>query len=229
MHMSELSTRHPDILHHVFGFLDGEELAKAREVCKTWNKLAADEDLWKVWCVKNWESLQSDEELWRFIARDIALNSPNRWRKTYPLVRDLPQWASQLLKNGKYVCNLRGHPIPESRYLGSGVRGIFEIPDPYYFISHLPTLDIPGEVALHFEPEQECDRDGFNEYVQHLRTQSQIIPEVSEKQQRSFMILPRAGGASSLTAMENQSLVLFVEGAPTSDRSRTYGGSCLLL
>lgn len=51
--LSEISARLPVIVTRVFSYLDGEQLAKAREVCKTWNKLATDEGLWKPLCVKN--------------------------------------------------------------------------------------------------------------------------------------------------------------------------------
>lgn len=213
--LSEISARLPVIVTRVFSYLDGEQLAKAREVCKTWNKLATDEGLWKPLCVKNWKSLEVDERLWQCITRDIAQDSPTRWREMYRLIHDLPPWKARLHKNSKYVCNLVVHPIPDSDFLGGRPPQpqssmIFES---NYDIAHLPTFDIPvpQNVAVHFEPEQECDRDAFNDFIRYLR--GKIRAEVPLERQRCFLMFhPEGPPSSTVVQYHCQSLFGFVGG-----------------
>lgn len=97
--------------------------------------------------------------------------------------------------------------------------------------SPLPTFDVPRYVAVHFEQEKECDQDGFNEFVQHLRSESEKRHTVSEMLKRSFVLLPQVNGGTSAIQVQirGESVFGWVGGDRTPDRPGTSGGSCLLL
>lgn len=100
-----------DLSKNIFSFLDGQDLARAREVYKRWNKLASEERLWEALCLKKWQALKSNEPLLGLISQNVAHGAPYRWRLIYPVVQSLPQWSCRLHRMARVSCNLIVHQI----------------------------------------------------------------------------------------------------------------------
>lgn len=217
LHLTELSMSHPEIAKHIFSFLDIEHFAKAHEVCQAWAELVDPEDVWKARCINNWKSLQTDENLWRFIAHDIAPDSRTRWRQMYPLVRDLSPWIAHLQKNGKFVCSMTVHPMPDDSFLGDYEPGGLKIVDTQYQFVHLPTFVVPRNVAVHFEAETEGDRAGFDDFVRYLR--GKVRGDVPTSRERTFIAIPREKCSCSFIQFHGESLFGFVARVPLEEHT----------
>lgn len=199
-----------ELAKHIFSFLDGINLAKTREVCHKWNDFASEEHLWKSLCLKKWKSLETDEHLWRLISRNIPRDAPNRWRKIYPIVQQSPQWNCRLQKTGKFICNLIAHQISGTAVGELGLPSIL-IVERRFNILHLQTFVLPDAAVLYFEPEQESDRAGFNDFIEYLnrRTRAGLALE----DQRRFIFIPPCEYTRNQVEYHGSSLLGVVQNA----------------
>lgn len=176
-----------ELAKHILSFLDGRNLAKAREVCRRWNDFACDEQLWKTLCLKRWRSLNIDRDIWKLIDRTVNLNGPNRWRQIYPKVSKTPQWKCRLQKTGRFICNLVAHQLSGTALGEAGLPNILVV-ERRFNILHLQTFVLPEASVLYYEPENESDRAGFEEFIEYLhkRTRAGLALE----DQRRFIFIP---------------------------------------
>jgi len=199
-----------ELAKHIFSFLDGEHLARTREVCRKWNEFASEEPLWKALCLKKWKSLETDEHLWRLISRNIPRDSPNRWKKIYPEVQRSAQWNCRLQKTGKFICNLIAHQISGTPVGELGLPSIL-IVERRFNILHLQTFVLPDAAVLYFEPEQESDKAGFNDFIEYLnrRTRAGLALE----DQRRFIFIPPCEYTRTQVEYHGSSLLGVVQNA----------------
>ena len=208
---SEAFKNIPDELaKHIFSFLDGENLARAREVCRRWNDFACEEPLWKALCLKKWRSLDSDEHVWKLIDKKIDKNTPNCWRRIFPKVNRSPQWRCRLQKTGRFICNLVAHQIAGSPLGDAGLPEKLVV-ERRFNIQHLQTFVLPDASVLYFEPEQECDRNGFEDFIEYLNRRTRAGLALEE--QRRFIFIPPCDYTHSQVEYHGQSLLGVVQNA----------------
>lgn len=203
--------RIPDELaKHIFGFLDGHNLARAREVCRRWNDFACEEPLWKALCLKRWRSLETDEELWKLIDKNIDPAGPNRWRQIYPKVYRSSQWKCRLQKTGRFICNLIAHQISGAPLGDAGLPSILVV-ERRFNILHLQTFVLPDASILYFEPESESDKSGFDDFIEYLnkRTRAGLALE----DQRRFIFIPPCDYTRTQVEYQGRSLLGVVQNA----------------
>lgn len=207
----ELFKRIPDDLaKHIFSFLDGRDLANVREVCSRWNDFACEEPLWKELCLKRWRALETDPEVWKLIDRNVDVNSDLRWRKIYPKVSKGSQWKCRLQKTGRFICNLVAHQIGGAPLGEPGLPKILVV-ERRFNILHLHTFVLPDASVLYFEPEEESDRAGFDDFIEYLhkRTRAGLALE----DQRRFIFIPPCEYTRSQVNYQGRSLLGVVQNA----------------
>jgi hypothetical protein len=176
-----------ELAKHIFGFLDGRNLAVAREVCRKWNEFACEDHLWKGLCLARWRALETDKDLWKLIDKNVSSDALNSWRKIYPTVSNRAQWPCRLQKTGRFICNLIAHQISGAPLGPTGLPNILVV-ERRFNILHLQTFVLPDASVLYFEPEQESDRVGFHDFIDYLtkRTRAGLALE----DQRRFIFIP---------------------------------------
>lgn len=199
-----------DLSKHILSFLDGPNLAKAREVCRRWDDFASDEQLWKSLCLKRWRSLETDMEAWKLIDRAADVNGPNRWRMIYPKVSKTPQWKCRLQKTGRFICNLVAHQIAGAPLSEPGLPNVLVV-ERRFNILHLHTFVLPEATVLYFEPEEESDRAGFDDFIEYLhkRTRAGLALE----DQRRFIFIPPCPYTRDQVNYQGRSLLGVVQNA----------------
>uniref|UniRef100_A0A7S1XH60 F-box domain-containing protein n=1 Tax=Erythrolobus australicus TaxID=1077150 RepID=A0A7S1XH60_9RHOD len=175
------------IIQRVMQALDGEDLSRARQVCKRWSSFASDERLWKHLCLSVWRALESDSALWAVIDASIQLSDPARWRKIYPSVRWRKRWTCRLQKTGRFVCDLVAHQISGGPLGEKGLPSTLVV-ERRFNISHLQTFVLPEASVLYFEPAKDEDRAGYEEFIAYLlrRTRAGLALE----DHRRFIFIP---------------------------------------
>lgn len=207
---SECFKRIPDELaKHIFGFLDGKHLARAREVCRRWNDFACEEPLWRTLCLKRWKALETDKDLWKLIDKEVDPDGPNRWRKIYPKVSKSSQWKCRLQKTGRFICNLVAHQISGTPLVG-GLPNVLVV-ERRFNILHLQTFVRPDASILYFEPEEETDRSGFDDFIEYLnkRTRAGLALEG----QLRFIFIPPCDYTRTQVEYQGRSLLGVVQNA----------------
>lgn len=207
----ECFRRIPDELaKHILSFLDGRNLAKAREVCRRWNEFACDEQLWKALCIKRWRSLETDEPLWKLIDRNVDMSAPNKWRLMYPKICKTPQWKCRLQKTGRFICNLVAHHISGAPLVEPGLPNVLVV-ERRFNILHLVTFVLPEASVLYFEPEEESDRAGFDDFIEYLhkRTRAGLALE----DQKRFIFIPPCDYTRNQVDYQGKSLLGVVQNA----------------
>lgn len=199
-----------ELAKHILSFLDGRNLAMAREVCRKWDEFACDDQLWKALCIKRWRSLETDEAVWKLIDRDITTDNPNKWRLLYPKVNRTPQWKCRLQKTGRFICNLVAHQIAGTPLPDAGLPNVLVV-ERRFNIMHLATFVLPDASVLYFEPEKESDRHGFEEFIQYLdkRTRAGLALE----DQRRFIFIPPCDYTRNQVEYHGSSLLGVVQNA----------------
>lgn len=199
-----------ELAKHIFSFLDGHNLARAREVCRRWNDFACDEQLWKALCLKRWRSLDIDKEIWKLIDRAVDLEGPTRWRQIYPKVNKTPQWKCRLQKTGRFICNLVAHQLSGTALGDAGLPNILVV-ERRFNILHLQTFVLPEASVLYYEPENESDRAGFEEFIEYLhkRTRAGLALE----DQRRFIFIPPCEYTRNQVDYQGKSLLGVVQNA----------------
>lgn len=199
-----------ELAKHIFGFLDGHNLGRAREVCRRWNEFACEEPLWKNLCLKQWRSLDTDPELWKLIDKNIDPTGPNRWRLIYPEVNRRSQWRCRLQKTGRFICNLIAHQISGAPLSETGLPNILVV-ERRFNILHLQTFVLPDASVLYFEPEEESDRVGFDDFIEYLnkRTRAGLALE----DQRRFIFIPPCEYTRTQVEYQGRSLLGVVQNA----------------
>lgn len=145
----------------VFGNLDGHDLARVREVCRSWHFIASQEALWKTICVREWQALETDAHLLRIYSKEQS------WRKVYPKIYDTQQFSFTLKKNTKFICrinarNITGHHLVQS--LPETIQVTRRFND-----QHLQTFILPDADFFYFEPKTEADEDGYQGFIEYLQ------------------------------------------------------------
>lgn len=196
-----------ELAKHILSFLDGHNLSRAREVCRKWNEFASDDQLWKTLCLKRWRSLQVDKDIWRLIDRSVDLTRPTRWRQIYPKVSRTAQWKCRLQKTGRFICNLVAHQLSGS--LGEAGLPSILVVERRFNIMHLQTFVLPEATILYFEPEEDCDRPGFEEFIEYLhkRTRAGLALE----DQRRFIFIPPCDYTRNIVNYHGKSLLGVVQ------------------
>lgn len=199
-----------DLAKHIFGFLDGKNLAMARGVCKKWNEFACEEHLWKDLCLKRWHSLDTDKDLWKLVDKNVSISDPQRWRKIYPRVSSRAQWPCRLQKTGRFICNLVAHQISGVQLGQQGLPKVLVV-ERRFNILHLQTFVLPDASVLYFEPEKESDRAGFNDFIEYLtkRTRAGLALE----DQRRFIFIPPCDYTKTQVGYDGMSLLGVVQNA----------------
>lgn len=187
VHASFFKALPDELSKHIFSFLDGKHLAMAREVHPKWNEFACEEHLWRALCLSRWRSLETDQDLWKLIDKNVAVDAPQRWRKIYPTINKHAQWPCRLQKTGRFICNLIAHQISGAPLGPNGLPKILVV-ERRFNILHLQTFVLPDASVLYFEPEQDSDRAGFNDFIEYLtkRTRAGLALE----DQRRFIFIP---------------------------------------
>lgn len=199
-----------ELAKHIFSFLDGKNLAIAREVHPKWNEFACEEHLWRSLCLKRWHSLETDQELWKLIDKNVTVDTPNRWRKIYPTINKHAQWLCRLQKTGRFICNLVAHQISGAALGPNGLPKILVV-ERRFNILHLQTFVLPDASVLYFEPEQESDRAGFKDFIEYLtkRTRAGLALE----DQRRFIFIPPCDYTRTHVGYAGMSLLGVVQNA----------------
>ena len=196
------------VAKHIFGFLDGCSLARAREVCRRWNEVASEESLWRALCLKRWRSLETDPEVWKLIDKDYNSNTPNRWRTIYPKVSKKPQWTCRLQKTGRFICNLVAHQISGDPLGDAGHPEILTV-ERRLNILHLQTFVLPRASVLYFEPESESDKVGFDDFIEYLDKRTRA--GLALQDQRRFIFIPPCDYTRSQLEYKGRSLLGVVQ------------------
>lgn len=198
-----------ELAKHIFGFLDGKHLARAREVCRRWNDFACEEPLWRTLCLKRWKALETDKDLWKLIDKEVDPEGPNHWRKIYPKVSRSSQWKCRLQKTGRFICNLVAHQISGTPLVG-GLPNILVV-ERRFNILHLQTFVRPDASILYFEPEEESDRSGFDDFIEYLnkRTRAGLALEG----QLRFIFIPPCDYTRTQVEYQGRSLLGVVQHA----------------
>ena len=197
-----------EIAKHIFGFLDGRNLARAREVCRKWNEFASEEPLWRELCLKRWRSLETDPEVWKLIDKNLSSDTPNRWRTIYPKVSKKPQWTCRLQKTGRFICNLVAHQISGDPLGDAGLPEIL-IVERRFNILHLQTFVLPRASVLYFEPESESDKVGFDDFIEYLDKRTRA--GLALQDQRRFIFIPPCDYTRSQLEYKGRSLLGVVQ------------------
>ncbi|PXF40089.1 hypothetical protein BWQ96_10187 [Gracilariopsis chorda] len=195
---------------HIFSFLGGRDLARAREVCTRWNRFGSEEGLWRKLCLANWSALESDPAVWSLIDRCIPLGSYNCWRSIYPKIENIPKWTCRLQKTGRFVCNLVAHQISGTPVGDVGLPKVLVV-ERRFNIVHLQTFVLHDAAVLYFEPESEADRHGFDEFIEYLnkRTRAGLALE----DQRRFIFIPPCDYTRTQINYHGRSLLGVVQNA----------------
>lgn len=176
-----------ELAKHIFGFLDGHNLARAREVCRRWNVFACEEPLWKALCLRRWRSLETDQDLWKLIDKNVDPTAPNRWFKIFPKVNESEQWRCRLQKTGRFICNLIAHHISGEPLGKQGLPSTM-IVERRFNILHLQQFVLPNASVLYFEPESESDREGFDDFIDYLNRRTRAGLALDDP--RRFIFIP---------------------------------------
>lgn len=156
-----------ELAKHVFSFLDGRNLAQVREVSRKWNEFACDDQLWKVQCLKLWKALETDTDVWKLIDRLVDPTGPDCWKQIYPKIHKTSRWKCRLQKTGRFICNLVAHQLSGAP-LGEGGLPSILVVERRFNISHLQTFVLPEATVLYYEPEEDRDRAGYDEFIEYL-------------------------------------------------------------
>lgn len=196
-----------ELKRRVFGFLDGQTLARVREVCTLWNQLASAESLWKALCLKQCSSLLTDEALWGRIDQDIDMKSQSCWRRIYPKVYGRPR-KIRLQKTSHLVANviarqIRGPPLGDVGLPSS------LIVERRFHIDHLPTFLVPDAAVVYFEPESDGDGDGFDDFIEYLRRRNRAGLALDEH--RRYMLVPSCEYTDAQVMLQGRRLLGFVQ------------------
>ncbi|KAI0567780.1 hypothetical protein FGB62_1g246 [Gracilaria domingensis] len=199
-----------EIAKHVFAFLGGRDLARAREVCKRWNDFASEERLWKRLCTQNWSSLETDQALWRILDKNITMGDPNCWRNIFPKIEKTPKWTCRLQKTGRFICNLIAHQISGTPIGDVGLPNVLVV-ERRFNIVHLQTFILNDASVLYFEPESEEDRHGFDEFIEYLNKRTRAGLALEE--QRRFIFIPPCDYTRTQIDYHGRSLLGVVQNA----------------
>lgn len=177
----------PEVVEHVFSFLDGRNLANVRLVCRQWNMFARTESKWKNLCVREWPALETDPALWKLIDESIPADDPHKWRKIFPKVMRKPRWKCRLQKTAKFICNLTAHQI-SGKSLGKQGLPYTLVVERRFNTAHLPAFVVPEAAILYFEPETEADRPGFDQFIDYLAKRTRA--GLACQEDRRFIFVP---------------------------------------
>ena len=156
-----------EVIRSFFSFLDGENLAKVRLVCRKWNELACDYSLWKKLCVKKWKSLETDEALWKLVFSDVSRENPNKWHQVFPKVAGKMEWTCKLEKKDRVLCNLRAHQL-QGTPLGQDELPSTIVIERRFNMLYIRNFIKPEASMLHLEPLEDEDKQGFNDFIEYL-------------------------------------------------------------
>lgn len=199
-----------ELAKHIFGFLDGRNLARAREVCRRWNDFASEEPLWKSLVLKKWRALETDKEIWRLIDRNVNPAGENPYRAIYPKVKKSKMWKCRLQKTGRFICNLVAHQLSGAPLGDAGIPSVLVV-ERRFNILHLQTFVLPDSSVLYFEPESESDKGGFDDFIEYLnkRTRAGLALE----NQRRFIFIPPCEYTRTQVEYQGRSLLGVVQNA----------------
>jgi len=176
-----------EISKHIFSFLDGKNLARVRQVCKSWEAFANDEQVWKKLCLKEWRSLSTDAAAWRLVDSTVSLNDEHKWRKIYPSLVNNRRWRCRLQKTGRFICHMIAHQVAGAPLSESSMPETLVV-ERRFNILHLQTFVLPDAAVLYFEPESEKDRPGFEDFIDYLTKRTRAGLALDD--QRRFIFIP---------------------------------------
>ncbi|KAA8496425.1 Flowering time control protein FPA [Porphyridium purpureum] len=199
-----------ELTKHILSFLDGRNMARARQVCQTWREIACDEEIWKQLCIKEWRSLAADPDAWPLANPLVSHEDPNRWRKIYPSLVTGKSWRCRLQKTGRFICHMIAHQVNGSSL---GERGLPDtlVVERRFNILHLQTFVLPDAAVLYFEPESEADRSGFEDFIEYLTRRTRAGLALDE--QRRFIFIPPCEYSKDTLNYRGKSLLGVVQNA----------------
>jgi len=158
-----------DIVKLILRFLEADDLARARRVCKKWHEFCSEESIWKDQCLKRWRSLEWDESAWALVTDDMQLEEDysKRWMLIFPRLSQMPMYRCRLQKTGRFICNLRAHQFGGNPLIPYGL-GHTLIVERRFNISHLETFVLPDASRFYFEPETKEDEEGYFAFIEYL-------------------------------------------------------------
>ncbi|EME31106.1 F-box family [Galdieria sulphuraria] len=157
-----------EILKQILSFLDGPDLARARKVCRKWNNLANDSNLWKELCIRKWRTLEMDVHAWKlFRGYNWRPGESFCWQHLYPFLYRQKSVRCRLQKTGRFICYLIAHQY-DGTPLGATDLPQTLIVERRFNVSHLENFVLQDSARVYFEPETEMDSDGYNAFIDYL-------------------------------------------------------------
>ncbi|KAK4526457.1 hypothetical protein GAYE_SCF24G4373 [Galdieria yellowstonensis] len=157
-----------EILKQILSCLDGPDLARARKVCRKWNNLGSDDNLWKELCLRKWRTLEKDVHAWKlFQGNDWRLVESFCWQRLYPFLYHQKSFRCRLQKTGRFICYLVAHQY-DGTPLGSSDLPQTLIVERRFNVSHLENFVLQDAARVYFEPETEMDSDGYYAFIDYL-------------------------------------------------------------
>eukprot|EP00871_Galdieria_phlegrea_P001025 jgi/Galph1/1923/GphlegSOOS_G594.1 len=155
-----------DVVKHILGFLEAEDLGRARRVCKKWYEYCSDDNIWKRQCLKRWRSLDWDEAAWTLVTGG-NLDGPMKWLLLFPLLNQVTRFRCRLQKTGRFICNLVAHQFGGNNSSSHGL-GCTLIVERRFNIAHLENFVLPDAARFYFEPETKEDEEGYYAFIEYL-------------------------------------------------------------
>lgn len=206
-----LSASTPEIVSSIFSFLDGVDLAQARQVCKKWDELASSETLWKALCLTQRKSLETDKHLWHLIAPNVVIDSPDGWKEVLPLIKDVPKWNCRLEKTGEFACDIIAHEIEGPDVDVSALPTVLSLRRGFLFqpLEYCSFYVQRDAAVLYFEPKLEADRAGITAFIDRLSNRKKA--GLVEKGRLRFLFIPPCAYARDKVGYFGQNLIGFIQ------------------
>jgi len=199
-----------ELVKHVFNFLDGSNLARARQICRKWNQYCCDEQVWKRLCLREWRSLATDSAAWPLADSMVCVTDSNKWRKIYPSLANGRKWRCRLQKTGRFICHMVAHQVSGQPLGDQGMPETLVV-ERRFNILHLQTFVLPDAAVLYFEPEAEKDRAGFEDFIDYLTKRTRAGLALDE--QRRFIFIPPCDYSKEQLEYKGKSLLGVVQNA----------------
>jgi hypothetical protein len=93
-----------EVLFSLFGVLDPRTLGQFSAVCKQWDQMSKDQELWRQFCIKKWKIIPKDSDC----AKNWLIPSEGKdkkridWRRVY-IIRDLSDQIVDHLKEVQFI------------------------------------------------------------------------------------------------------------------------------
>lgn len=163
-----------EVLENVMSFLNGTDLARSGEVCRTWKRIASQDHLWQAICIKEWSTLDVDHHLAQILCDRVPRNVSSCWRKIFELItKHHARWNFDLYRGGGIRCSLIGHKI-----LGRDLNNVI-FPDEVNISHRGPQTCLHkhtrhDDAMFYLEPATANEHENFNNTIEYLRSRERV-------------------------------------------------------